>query len=308
MKKVRVYVYTPSYDENSGGRIALHRLCHLLNQTEGFEAFLVPRKLEKVRFKSIKELIGSFWQYICLEIERCYKFKTHPTWNTPVKKLRYVDDKNAIVVYPEITFGNPLFAKNVIRWFLHQPGHLKGEFNYGVGELYFKFNSAIKDFIYCKSKTSNNNLKVIYYPLDIYNDSDITVKDIQSHLVRKGKDKPKVHNDSSIPIDGLSHSQIAKIMKRSEIFISYDDYTAYSIFAVLCDCKSVVVPGKDVLLSQWYPNESDRYGIAYGFTEEQYIWASKTKHKVLEHIKLEHQKSQDSVIVCFNEARCYFNI
>ena len=128
MKKNRVYIYTPGYDENSGGRIALHRLCHLLNQTQDFDAYLVPRKLEKIRISSIRNIIGSCIQYVRLEYERYFNFKVNHDWNTPIKRLRFVDDKDAIVVYPEITFGNPLQAKNVVRWLLHQPGHLKKEF------------------------------------------------------------------------------------------------------------------------------------------------------------------------------------
>jgi hypothetical protein len=31
-----------------------------------------------------------------------------------------------------------------------------------------------------------------------------------------------------------------------ETFISYDTYTAYSLFAVLCECESVVIPDEGV--------------------------------------------------------------
>ncbi|HCZ9269147.1 TPA: WavQ [Vibrio diabolicus] len=305
---MKVFIYAPDYDCNSGGSVVLHRLCHLINQVEGHDAYLVPRKAERIKFNSKKEFVSSVKKALSVTIKRFRKIKVHPAWHTPVCMASQVKESNAVVLYPEFTFGNPLNAKNVVRWFLHQPGHFHREFQFGAGELYFKFNSGIKDFEYCYSKTSSHELKVIYYPLDIYNTKGVEERTIESHIVRKGSKKNKVHKDNSVPIDGMSHHEVAEILKKSKRFVSYDDYTAYSLFAVLCGCESVVVPNNNMTKEQWYPNETDRYGLAYGFDDSELEWASKTMHKVLEHIEQEHRKSFDSVRSFLCETKKHFNL
>lgn len=308
MKNIDIYIYAPDYDENSGGSIALHRLCHLINQIDGYSGYLVPRKAEVIRFHSVRTMLGSLKSAFFITLKGARRLRVNKYWDTPVRKKHlHIKDKD-IVVYPEVTFGNPLGAKNVVRWFLHQPGHFHKEFCFGVNELYFKFNTAICDFKYCYSKTSSNELKVIYYPLDIYNVDQVVKRDIDSHIVRKGKDKKKIHNNESVAIDGMSHEEVASILKRSKRFISYDDYTAYSIFAVLCGCESIVVPGVGVKKEEWYPNKSDRYGIAYGTDQVELDWAMRTREKVLEHVRSEHDRSLKCVSDFLIESSEYFNL
>lgn len=293
---MRFFIYAPSYNENIGGVIALHKLVHIINEYTEHEAFLVPNVLERFNFRSFKNILANFITVVKLIIEK-YTYKTNPIFNSPLKiNVKSNDLIDTIVVYPEITFGNPLNAKNVVRWFLHQPGHLTNNVCFSTGELYFKFNSAIKNFSLYNSKLSEKELKVIHYPMETYNQEGLnSERSGTCYLIRKGNHKEKIHEENSICIDGLNHSQIATIFKKSEFFISYDDYTAYSIFAILCGCKSIVVPDKDLSINEWYPNASDRFGIAYGFTEEQNDWAEKTKHKVKKLVLDEHKRSIQAV-------------
>lgn len=299
-----VFIYAPSYDSNNGGTVVLHRLCHILNGINGCESYLVKTSSRKKSFLR-------YFRKKFLNFKKRDNYKTNINWNTPVWN-KYNYPKNSVVVYPEITNGNPLEIKNVVRWLLHQPGFHTQEINYSSGELYFKFNSAINDFHYPGSKLSKYEMKVIYYPIDIYhtNNCDDTLnRDILScHMIRKGTEKEHVHNEQSIALDGLEHEEIANIFRRSKKFICYDDYTAYSIFAVLSGCESIVIPDGKTSIDDWYPNIEDRYGIAYGLSEEQREWALKTKHKVLEHVINEHNKSQRNVETCLKEIIQYFNL
>lgn len=303
------FVYSPSYDDNSGGVIVLHRLVHLINEHTEDKAFLVPRKLEKIDISSLRKIFSAVKLIYIFKKEK-FLFKVNKNWNTPVAYSLTKDnlDKD-VIIYPEVTFGNPLEAKNVVRWLLHQPGHFTKEINFGLGELYFKFNSAIKDFILYGSMLSKNDLKVINYPINFYNLDNITEERIGTcYTIRKGQDKNKIHDENSICIDGMSHEEIACIFKRVKIFISYDDYTAYSLFAILCGCKSIVVPSDKVSIDEWYPDIEDRYGIAYGFDEEQMQWADDTKNKVRERIEREHKLSEKNVINCVHEIKIFFGI
>lgn len=289
---MRFFIYALNFDINSGGSIVLHRLCHLINTLTEHSACLVPLDFP------IRDNEGRLYFPA--------QFKTNPQWHTPVVcTISYPE--NSIVIYPEITNGNPLGIKNVVRWLLHQPGFHTGKINYGAGELYYKFNSAIDDFYYENSRLSELELKVIYYPIQLYYQPNQTERDIECcHMVRKGKTKTFIHDENSIALDDKSHEEIAQIFKRAKRFICYDDYTAYSIFAVLAGCESIVVPAPDISIEQWYPNITDRYGIAYGFSEEQLQWARETKHKVLEHVIQEHQLTDQRVLACINEMCKFF--
>ncbi|BES82991.1 hypothetical protein PEC302107_09310 [Pectobacterium araliae] len=298
-----VFIYAPSYDENNGGAIVLHRLCHLLNQTQKCNAYLVKISTKKRKAAFLRDIFSK----ICPN-KKDEKYQTNKIWDTPVWH-KYSMPKNSVVIYPEIINDNPLGIKNVVRWLLHQPGFHTNEINYSPNELYFKFNSAIDDFFYPGSRTSQNELKVIYYPIDLYNSKNNEERDIPScHMIRKGTNKKFIHDKNSIPLDGLTHKEIAKIFRRSEKFICYDDYTAYSIFAVLCGCESIVVPDDTTSIEQWYPNITDRYGIAYGLNDAQRQWAIETRHKVLEHIISEHSNCEKNVEICLREIKSYFNI
>lgn len=177
---------------------------------------------------------------------------------------------------------------------------------YGKNELYFKFNSAIEDFHFHGSVTSSNELKVIHYPLEHYNLEGVASERVgAAYCLRKGRNKKIVHDvTDSILIDGKSHAEVACIFKKVKIFISYDTYTAYSIFAVLCGCQSVVIPDEGVSIDEWYPNESDRFGIAYGFQNIEE--ASKTACLVREHVQREEGKVKDNVAIFAEEAIRYF--
>jgi hypothetical protein len=304
---MRFYIYAPSFDENSGGCIALHKLVHIINTETEHEAYLVPRVLEKIHFHNLRKVLSNlrlYWEVL----KNKKNYITNPHFKTPVVKSipkSFID--SAICVYPDVTFGNPLQAKNIVRWFLHQPGHFTKEVCVGVGELYFKFNSAIKHFELYGSKLSANELKVIHYPLEKYNtDNAESIRKGTCYVMRKGKHKKRVHDNDAICLDGLSHSEIADVFKRCERFISYDDYTAYSLFAVLCGCKSIVVPDEKTSITDWYPNEKDRYGIAYGFSEKQSDWAELTKNKVKDLVINEHSRSVDMVLVFIAEVENYF--
>lgn len=301
-------IYAPGYDSKNGGVVVLHRLVHLINTETEHQAVLVPESYDLV--EKSKGILRSFNQKVKHQ-KKVHLYTTKPSWDTPIVTHPTSQEiEQSVVIYPEIVKGNPLLASKVVRWLLHQPGHFSGEIGYGKNELIFKFNSAIKDFTVQDSKTSNNELKVIYYPIDLYNSDGAfpeNERTLTCHAIRKGKHKPTVHPEDSILIDSLSHDEVAKLFKQAKRFICYDNYTAYSIFATLCGCTSIVVPDEGVSLEQWYPKQSDRYGISYGFDDEQLEWCRQTSHLVKEHINREHLRSIECVKSCLLEVEEYFS-
>lgn len=288
-------IFAPSYSEISGGAVAMHKLCHLINSLGG-KAFLFPMfesfYLNQINFRRVilrmlhRHLKSSFSQY-----------KVHGHWETPVitKLSSEVDLSNSIVVYPEITFGNPLNAPYVVRWMLHNPGFHKGTFYYGTDELHFKFNTAIQDFNYPRCTLWKDKLEVIHYPLDLYNEIDTSpTRSGRAYCIRKGRNRVRKEDLSDgVIIDGMSHQDVARTLKSVEQFISYDTYTAYSKFAALCGCDSIVIPEDGVDITDWYSDPADRLGVAYGFEEIE--WARKTRQDLKAAVAQQHERSAEDV-------------
>jgi len=302
--QTRYIIFAPSYNRSSGGVIVLHKLCHLINELGGnavvyplFQQYKISKKDLSGLIKLINKSIDGIFR----------KYKTNPEFNTPIYTGEVTN--NDIVIYPELVFGNPLKAKNVIRWLLNKPGFFTGETFYGANELYFKFDHGlVNDFYFYGSTLSNNILNILHVPYEIYNEKNTQEPRVGvAYSIRKDKIKPKTyHPEDAILIDGLSHEEIAKIFKRVKQFISYDAYSAYSSFASLCGCESIVVPEEGVTKEQWYPKIENRYGIAYGFEDLEF--ANKTRHLKRQHFEKLDKAYAQSVTEFMQESKTFFNL
>lgn len=284
-------VYAPPYDEDSGGAIALHRLCHLINESGG-EAYLHP---SLPSFELHHHNVAQIGLYVkaLYEATDLTRYRINSAFKTPVIPARetFVPGTDCIVIYPEIIFGNPLRAKNVVRWLLHNPGHHTGVIYYGPREIYYRYAEYFdEDFRFPGSETAELNLRIQYTPFDLYQPSpaeDGRERTGTAYCVRKGIGRPLIHHPAdSILIDGKSHQEIASIFKSVTRFISYDPQTLYSHLAVIAGCESVVVPPDGVTKEQWKPNPEDRYGLAYGFDDLEFARATR-------HLAVERQLSLD---------------
>ncbi|MBD3839357.1 MAG: hypothetical protein IE878_03090 [Epsilonproteobacteria bacterium] len=132
---MKFIIYSHRYDINSGGLIVLHFLCHLLNNL-GYEAYLWPSYRPIFNNKRPIKSLGQFVKYYRKELHR--SFIVNKNWNTPIAK-RGQELENAIVIYPEVVDGNPLNAKDVVRWLLHKPGFHGGKINFGVKDMIIGF-------------------------------------------------------------------------------------------------------------------------------------------------------------------------
>lgn len=305
MPPKKILIYSPPYNDRSGGIIVSHKLCHLLNEI-GREAYLCPYIVAPdldgmSKAKAFKKKL-KYWYKSNIKA-----YKKNPAFNTPVlKPSKNINWDEFIVIYPEITDGNPLGAKHIVRWLLHQPGFHTGRVEYGPGELYFKFNSGINDFAWEGSTLANAELKVIHYPTELYNQQSCAKqRSGVAYSLRKMKDKKIVHDpENAILIDNLSHKEVAEVFKRCKRFISYDSYTAYSIFAALCGCESIVIPEEGVCEEAWYPDPQDRYGIAYGFDRLEH--ARETAHLVKTCIDNENRLCTERVQIALQEMDTFF--
>ncbi|GAM56911.1 wavQ [Vibrio ishigakensis] len=298
----RVIIFAPTYDPDIGGNIVLHKLCHICRQL-GYDAYLYPTH-------DVCNMSGFSYSALMNRIKSSLKsifvgYKVNEAFSTPIfnGKLNSED----VVVYPEVTYGNPLKAKNVVRWLLNKPGFFTDNFCFGPNELYFKFDHGLIDNVKTNSsKLSHKILSITHIPFEIYNMENIDIREGVAYSVRKGKHKVlDQHPRDSICIDGLSHIKVASIFKSVKLFISYDTYSAYSLFAALCGCDVVVIPDKNVTIEQWYPDELNRLGIAYGFEDLQR--ARDTLHLLLPYRKEKEQVQLMATEECLLEMESFFS-
>jgi hypothetical protein len=115
-------------------------------------------------------------------------------------------------------------------------------------------------------KLSKNTLNVVDFDLERYSIQGAPgIRKGTAYCLRKGRGRKLIHDtDDSILIDGLSKNDVIDVLRSVKTFYSYDLETAYSQFAALCGCDSVVVPDPGLTEQQWRQDARYRYGIAYG--------------------------------------------
>ena len=285
--KPKYIIVTPDYDDTSGGRIALHKLCHELNQL-GATAVIWPDRWvqRKKAYSRLKQFRLNLKDAI-----HGVPFYCHPQLNTPLAKLWGVGARD-IVVYPEVVAGNPLGSRNVVRWLLHRPGFHTGIVDYNDGDLFFKF----ADFADDPTVTGGNAERLFVFSVnEVYRNQGLAERKGACYLVRKGGD---IEIGSSLAgatkIDGLSHSEVATIFNRCEVFYSFDDASMYSCYAAICGCTSVVLPKHYASRQDWVAkNPALQFGVAYG--EDDIAHARATQKLVLGHLNSLENESLESV-------------
>jgi hypothetical protein len=272
-------IFSPAYHESRGGTIALHKLCLLINEL-GYDAKMCP--VEKNRVVRLDALSPCPFE---------------------IEQVEEGDLRGRIAVYPEIVSGNPLGSQRVVRWFLHKPGFHTNRIDFGEGELYFFYKPEFNDERINPFK--DRQLKVFDIKTDVYFDRGYSPRRGFCYLVRKGKGRPlDYHPRGSIRIDDLSHDKVAEIFNRCEFFMSYDMDSMYSRYAVMCGCKSILVPHEGLSKSDWLKAHEKVYGIAYGY--DDLPWAFKTKDRLLEKIESDLSMMKGQVERFVNICSGYF--
>lgn len=276
---MKFVIMSPPYDEQNGGSIVLHKLCDLISRA-GHEASIFPLfqngEINPLDWPGsiqscIVERLGLENTFGNRETFRlCERYQTK-LFDADVYQIPKDDD--FVVVYPEIVFGNPLGAKNVARWILHNPGFHTGKVYYTIGEVQFAFNDLFKPLAVPYMEVAPFHLSIFDIPWGLYHDDGSNSSRERrgtAYLVKKGHGRAAVHDlENSVCIDGLGHEEVAAIFKSVEMFISYDQASFYSHLAALAGCASVIVPDT---ASSTRPGDAAAYGrngIAYGFEDIQ---------------------------------------
>lgn len=190
-------------------------------------------------------------------------------------------DNSSVVIYPEVIEGNPLKAKNVVRWMLCDIGVHTSPFIYKSWhpkDLIFHFSSF-------NSLYKAEDLAILY---TLWINPAIENKGLKRsgscYLYRKAsrfhQDLQMIHPRDAVMIDHCSNEEIIQIFNEKELFFNYDPHSYYDAMAVMCGCPAVVYPLENVSKLDWLKSKAsfqafhgkrdNMSGIAYGLNDIQH--------------------------------------
>jgi hypothetical protein len=262
MKRPRFIIYTPPYNPYSGGIVVLHKLGELLN---------------------------ALGESVFLETSSRVYTTTIPLWRTD--SLMDTD----IVIYPEIIKGNPLNAKNVVRWILNTPGIIKQDTQstWNASDLIYKF---LEYFKVDKEANVKGILRCLSLNLELFNNAS-EQRSLYTYSTRKHSGKKLNYHSNiykNIDRDLQDFKKLNKIFNTTNIFISYDTVTYYSLIAAVCGATSIVVPDENITREEWYSKTPTlKFGVGYGL--EDLDWAVSTKHLVRDYLLALEKENEELV-------------
>ena len=300
-----------------GGAIALHVLCKNL-ESLGYDARIYyindgesyGKKyfwVKHARFKVVdnyKKLVVKLGLNNSSNNSDRYSGYVNMTIHGCREKRLPIVGSNTIVIYPDVVYGNFLRAKNVVRWLLFYNRY--GDDAYGANDLFYAYRNVFNDK---KKNPQNRILTVAYFNLDLYKQTNFGVRSGSCYVIRKGSNRTDLPENFDGPIiDDLTEQDKVKVLNESKYCISYDTQTAYSAIAAICGCISIVIPEEGKTWKDYRNTKEECYGVAFGNSEEQILWAKGTASKTLERYQVLNANGLKETEKFAKEAIKYFGM
>lgn len=278
---MRIIISSPGYDPKWGGIIVLHRLCHILNEL-GYSAHLVSYNGDRGNVN------------------------LNPNYNTKNISWEEVDTENDIIVYPEITRGNPYGFKKCVRYVLFYNKVRNTYPSWGENDFWLYYTEAFYDEI--KEK---NILNVFDTKVDFYKDLNQPREDKSCYSKRKISDYDHVskeyHDEDSVFIGNntFSEQEYLDMFNKYKRFYTYDNDTYVSTISALCGCETIVVPVKGISAEDFKRVQPlQRYGVCYGIED---IENAKNVEKLREDLVNKEKNQYIEVNKMFTKIINHFN-
>jgi hypothetical protein len=257
-------VETSPYNECSGGSIAQHKLCHMLCEA-GESGYLTTHE-------------------------------KRPGWRGGYADPLDIQLMEGVMILPEAS-SNKVYTglMPVIRWILFTPGVFCPQPAYSQDEMIYLYS----EYYTLPSRFKVHGILGVY---DFKKDFFVNEGRERSgtcYTMRKGMNKrPDQHPKDAIYFERSqqkSDAWLKETFNTCERFISYDDVTMLSLFAAMCGCESVVVPG-ELPADEWRRKIPYlRYGISYGTSMKEMAYAYDTLGEIPENIERLEKESEDQV-------------
>ena len=237
-------VCAPPYLNGSAGVIVLHELCDALVKL-GYEAYIL-----------LMQYSNGSWNFNYSDDDKFF--------NKKLKRNRLDSDQiesainslldNGIRIYPEVVQGNPLSAKNVVRYFLYHEGKITGKSS----------NQGESDFIVAYSSVFVKNYHMeLFKPVvdDAMHDAGAAAsKDRSLYLTYFGKGVNYANCfliDNSVELAKdwpQTKEQLATLLRSTRYLFCWDNHSSIAVDAIHCGAIPVLIQ-KNQFIDE---NELDR--------------------------------------------------
>lgn len=287
---------------NDGGPLVLSVLCKILCE-KGYDAklFYYPwepwKNSPAIRFwiDWIKETLRYLYFRYTKKNPKTKEYKKY-IYNqiNGLKRILFpfFSCKDTIVIYPERIYGNPLRAKNVIRYFLfHNP--FKADPNaFGRNDLFITYREVFNDW---SLNPKCNTVTFKYFNKDLYKQYNFGQRKEKCYLIRKGKnrsDLPKTFDGPVIDYN-TDEEDIVRIFNEYKYCFFYDIQTFYTNIAAVCGCIPICVLESGKTKFDYLRKDDNSLGIAYGNTKEEIEYAKTTREQLLKTLDYTKQNEEN---------------
>lgn len=287
-KKFIFVFYAPLLWYEIGGIVAVYNMVRLINQQKNPNYCAKIFNIFNVRFSS--------------EFNNINDFITEEEVND-----------NCIVIYPEIVSGNPLNAKNVVRWILLAIGiETKQDTvdTWNKNDLICNWESEDKDSILRKHYIKKNYFYIPNYER-VYT-CGLIKKGVEFNKNFKHKKFFEIDLDKILKFDTCANyinniclkifgktdiineenidDLVCRLFNKSKIFFTYDVKTMWIVYALICNCPVVIIPPVNFNKKDFFNQSIFNYngeilndGIGWGIEEKEF--AIKTVERARDNIK-----------------------
>lgn len=267
-----------------GGAIVLHAICKYLEQL-GYDASIYYSDANTTK----KGLLGKG-----IYLYRTLLFLWKDLFDDSLESVKGCKRKllpffsnDTIVIYPESIYGNPLNAKNVVRYFLYFNPYPGDKLAYNNHDLFICYREKFNDW---DLNPTGLRVHCSYFDFELYKRINYGKREGTCYILRKGKNRKDIPKSFDGPvIDNLSEEQKVQVFNQCEKCISYDTQTAYSGIAAMCGCISIVIPEPGKKRSDYLSEDDIFYGVAYGDSENELRFARDSA----EMVRVQYQKEID---------------
>jgi O-antigen biosynthesis protein len=223
-------VAAPPFDPSNGGAMVLHKFAQALEEA-GQDVYLIE--------------------------------SNNPSYTyTNVPKL-----ENSIGVYPEITWGNPLNTKTVIRWILNTPGKIRGPLEYPETDILFSFSELFNVFNLPKDR-------ILFFPIldtELFKDEKQPRTEVTFYVGKGWRSSFLSETAQAKEISKYENQTGLKdILNKSKIMYCYDNITAMTEIARLCGSPVIIIPNGEFTKEQYNNHEFGWNGLGWGEMPESF--------------------------------------
>lgn len=300
-----------------GGTIVAHYLCKLLEE-KGYSASIylnLPNHENRLVFAlsylhiAYRDIRNNIYTRLFPNSEYARRHYTGYI-HFPVKgcKRKYwpVVDDDTVVVYTETVKGNPLHAKNVVRWFLYYNRYPDDPNWCSTDDLFFSYREQFND---PALNPEGRLLKIFHFDSDLYKQTNFGHRKGACYVIRKGIDRSDLPEKFDGPvIDNLREPEKVKILNQCEKCYLYDTQTFYASIAALCGCIPIVVPEPGKTKNDYVKKDDYIPGVAYGDTPKEIEYAVHTRSAVAQGVSDQLYENDKNVSSFVEICKRYFHL